>query len=158
MRQIARIKGWPRLWKYGVIGDWTAIDSMMQLTGQNRFMRSLLSGGYSIKWQMEVENIVHGHHIQGSVEQWVNRNSQSMRASSLMANGNGKWFNQFYSTMSDVCIVLVTFLAHFWMVICKSDPHWLFAKWYSFALPSRAWSNLSTCGLLHLAQPKFSFN
>ena len=56
------------------------------------------------------------------------------------------------SAMSDAFIVLFTFLAHFWMVICKS---WVFAKWSSFALPSRACSNLSTCGLFRLAHSKF---
>ena len=45
MRQIARVDGWPRLKKYDVIGNWQ--HSIMQLTGQKRFMRSL-SGGYKM--------------------------------------------------------------------------------------------------------------
>ena len=38
------------------------------------------------------------------------------------------------SAMSDVFEVLFTFLVHFWLVIRKSDPHWLFTKWSSFEL------------------------
>ena len=62
-------------------------------------------------------------HIQGSVEQWVNGKSQSMSASRV-ANGDGKWINQFCKKQCHVwCfIVLFTFLVHFWMLICKSDP------------------------------------
>ena len=46
---------------------------------------------------------------------------------------DGKWWIK-SSTTSDVFVVLFTFLAHFWLVIRKNDPHWLFAKWSSFSL------------------------
>ena len=60
------------------------------------------------------------------------------------------------SAMSDVYVVLFTFLAHFWLVVCESDPHWLFAKWLSFSLPSHACSNLSTCRMFRLTHSKCS--
>ena len=67
--------------------------------------------------------------------EWVNGNLQSMSVLRMM-NGDGKRFNGaivwcFYSHF--------TFLEHFWLVICKSDPRWLFAKWSSFTLPLGTW-------------------
>ena len=128
----------------------------MQLTGQNWFTNSL-SGGYIMTNGSHVcklfgeaikESVVCGHHI---YSRWVRRQCkwkwQMIQPNSMRS-----------STMSDVFIVLFTFLAHLWLAICTSDPDWLFAKWSWFTPPSRACSNLSTCRIFRLAHSKFLFN
>ena len=84
------------------------------------------------------ESVVHGE------EQWVNWNSQSISVSRMAMASDSTNNSMRSSAMSDVFIALFTFLVHVWLVICKSDPRWLFAKWSSFALLSCACSNFAS--------------
>ena len=127
VRQIARNEDWHQ-WRL------TAIDSMMQLT---RFTRSL-SGSYKMTNGSCVHKLLfkngrtsHKKIVVCGRKQWVNR------IHSRWARQERQWrMNSMRSSaMSDVYIVLFTLLVHFWLVICKSDPHWLFAKRPSFVLP-----------------------
>ena len=125
---------------YDIIGDLTAQCS------QNWFTRSL-SGGYKMtngcilfkngRRSSQRKRSLWPSHIQGSVEvclwtgifnvetrsQWAGRGWRMALANESMRS----------SAIFNVFIFLFTFLAHFWFVICKSDPHWLFAKWSLFA-------------------------
>ena len=96
--------------------------STMQWTSQNQFTRSF-SGGYKmtngscvIEHKLErVRCRCHGCEVESSM--WVNGNSQPMNALKM---ANGKWFDK---KQCHVCvfIFLFIFLAHFWLVIHKSD-------------------------------------
>ena len=75
-------------------------------------------------------------HIQGSVEQWLNGNSQSMSAS-RMANGDGKWINQFCEKQCHVWCFYKT--SHISSTLLNA----YLQKWFLLA---HVCSNLSTCG------------
>ena len=123
MGQIVRVKGWPRLWK--VWHHWRlttpARDSMMQLTGQNRFTRSL-SGGYKMTNGSHVRKLF----FKNGRRSHQKKHSSWVKGNSLSRVEDGKWWWRMVSirssAMSDVFVVLFTFLAHFQLVICKSDP------------------------------------
>jgi len=59
---------------------------------------------------------------------------QSVMSVSRMANGDGEWFNQFYGKQCHVWCLYSSFQI--------SSALWLFAKWSSFTLASRACSNV----------------
>ena len=78
--------------------DWQlSIDSMMQMTGQNLFTRSL-SCSYKMTNECKSEMQM----------PWLQWNSQSMSVS-RMANGDGKWFNHFYEKQCHVWCVYSPF-------------------------------------------------
>ena len=123
----------------------------------------------AIKWQMAVVFASYSLRMEGEAikesivcgrQQWVSGNSQSMSMLRMaMANDSPNLIRS--SAMSDVFIVLFTFLVYFWLVTCTSewsDPHGFFAKWSSLALPLLACSNLSACGIFCLTHSKFSYN
>ena len=143
-----------------------AIESAAQLTSQNRFKRSL-SNGYKMTNGSRVCKLFfkngrksNQRSIVCGRQQWVSGNSQSMSMLRMaMANDSPNLIRS--SAMSDVFIVIFTFLVFFWLVTCTSewsDPHGFFAKWSSLALPLRACSNLSACGIFCLTHSKFSYN
>ena len=90
----------------------------MQLTGQNWFTRSL-SGGY--KMTNVVSLRTEGEAIKESV---VRESTAETRSRWARWGWKMAMENEFYKKQchSDVYIVLFAFPAHFWLVICKSDP------------------------------------
>ena len=107
------------------------IDSVaMPWFSQNRFM------SYKMMNDSRMQVIIYDREKQPKKsevrgrEQWANGNSQSMSASRMaLANDSTNFMKS--SAVSDVFIVLLTFLARFWLAIAKVIP---IAKWLSFAL------------------------
>ena len=120
--------------KCDVIDDWQrSYIRTIQLTRQNQFTRSFSSQA-AIKWRMAVVYAVrvssrcHGCEVESGESTETHSPDEACRGW-RMANDSTR-----SSAMSDVFVVLFTFLVHFWLVIHKSDPHWLFTKWSSFEL------------------------
>ena len=120
--------------KYDIIGDWQrSAATFMQLIGQDQFTSSF-SGGYKmtngslVRKQVRVRSRCHGYEVESS-ESTETCSPDEAHRGWQMANDSTR-----SSAVSDVFVVLFTFLAHFWLVILKSDPHWLFAKWSWFTL------------------------
>ena len=115
----------------------------VQLTRQNRFTRSFSSGYKMTKWQsctqVRVRSRLHGCEVESS-ESTETRSPDEAHQGWWMGNDSTR-----SSTMCDVFVVLFTFLAHFWLVIHKSNLHWLFAKWSSFALSLCGSDSSLTC-------------
>ena len=102
-----------------LIGDDNAArDRMMQY---NQFTRSL-SGGY--KWRMAVVCASYSLRTGEAIKESVVRESTEARSRWTRRGWQMAMANEFYKKQCHVwCfIVLFTFLAHFWLVICKSDP------------------------------------
>ena len=114
--QIARVERWPCSKSMtSLVIDNAARNTMMQLSGQNWFTRSL-SGGYKMTNGSRVlfKNWRRSH--QRNCSLWVNESSQSMSALRMV--------NKFYKKQCHVGCFSSPFssLVYFWFVICKSDP------------------------------------
>ena len=98
----------------------TSMYSTMQLTRQNRFTKSF-SGSYKMTNSSRVRKLdrvrsrCHGCEVESS-ESTETCSPDEARREQQMANDSTR-----SSTMSDVFVVLFTFLVHFWLVIRKSD-------------------------------------
>ena len=100
-----------------------------------------LYASYSLRLgEATKETVVRGR------EQWVNGTRSRWTRWEWWWQESSNFMNS--STMSDVFMVLFTFLARFWLAIVKVIP---IAKLSSFAL-------CACCGIFHLAHSKLSFN
>ena len=133
------------------IGDWWCVRTGLQgwlykLTNDSRVYAS-----YYLRMEGEA---IKAYFVEESSESTETHSRWARRERMAMANDSTNCMRS--SAMSDIFIVLSTFLAHFWLlVIYKSDPHWLFAKWSLFELPSHACPNLFTYEIFCLAHSNF---
>ena len=112
-----------------------------------KWRMAVVYASYCLWMEGQAINSLWPSHIQGSVEQWVNGNSQSMSVL-RMANGNGEWFNKFYEKQCHVWCFYSPFHISSTLLIDYLQ------KWSSFTRPLRPCSNLSTC---NFASPTLNF-